>query len=52
MVSTPFNVERARLVKADEGLDKLRTAADSTVVLDNNRLLEFVPNLPLTKRSP
>ena len=49
MVSTPFNVERARLVKADEGLDKLRVKADSTVVLDNNRLLEFVPNLPINQ---
>ena len=49
MVSTPFNVERARLIKADEGLDKLRIKADSTVVLDNNRLLEFVPNLPINQ---
>jgi len=49
MVSTPFNVERARLVKADEGLDKLRVTADSTVVLDNNRLLEFVPSLPINQ---
>lgn len=49
MVSTPFNVERARLIKADEGLDKLRVKADSTVVLDNNRLLEFVPNLPINQ---
>ncbi len=49
MVSTPFNVERARLIKADEGLDKLRMKADSTVVLDNNRLLEFVPNLPINQ---
>jgi len=49
MVSTPFNVERARLVKADEGLDRLRVKADSTVVLDNNRLLEFVPNLPINQ---
>lgn len=49
MVSTPFNVERARLVKADEGLDKLRKKADSVVVLDNNRLLEFVPNLPINQ---
>jgi len=49
MVSTPFNVERARLVKADEGLDNLRIKADSTVVLDNNRLLEFVPNLPINQ---
>jgi cell division protein FtsZ len=49
MVSTPFNVERARLIKADEGLDQLRIKADSTVVLDNNRLLEFVPNLPINQ---
>jgi len=49
MVSTPFNVERARLIKADEGLDQLRLKADSTVVLDNNRLLEFVPNLPINQ---
>jgi cell division protein FtsZ len=49
MVSTPFNVERARLIKADEGLDTLRIKADSTVVLDNNKLLEFVPNLPINQ---
>ena len=49
MVSTPFNVERARLIKADEGLDELRLKADSVVVLDNNRLLEFVPNLPINQ---
>ena len=49
MVSTPFNVERARLIKADEGLDRLRVVADSTVVLDNNKLLEFVPNLPINQ---
>ena len=48
MVSTPFNVERARTVKAEEGLEKLRNEADSIIVLDNNRLLDYVPNLPLT----
>ncbi len=47
MVSTPFNVERARLGKADEGIDKLRKIADTVVILDNNRLLQFVPNLPV-----
>jgi cell division protein FtsZ len=49
MVSTPFNVERARTVKAEEGLEKLRNAADSIIVLDNNRLLDYVPNLPVGK---
>ncbi|MFD1567531.1 cell division protein FtsZ, partial [Halolamina litorea] len=33
MVSTPFNVERARTVKAEEGLDKLEDEADSIIVL-------------------
>jgi cell division protein FtsZ len=47
MVSTPFNVERARLIKAEEGLEDLRRDADTVIVLDNNRLLEFVPNLPI-----
>ncbi|WP_349256733.1 cell division protein FtsZ [Methanocella sp.] len=47
MVSTPFKVERARLVKAEEGIADLRSAADTVIVLDNNRLLEYVPNLPL-----
>jgi cell division protein FtsZ len=49
MVSTPFNVERARTVKAEEGLERLREEADSIIVLDNNRLLEYVPNLPIGK---
>jgi len=49
MVSTPFNVERARTVKAEEGLEKLRDTADSIIVLDNNRLLDYVPNLPIGK---
>jgi len=47
MVSTPFKVERARLVKAEEGIAELRAAADTVIVMDNNRLLEYVPNLPL-----
>jgi len=47
MVSTPFRVERARLLKAEEGLENLRKAADTVIVLDNNRLLEYVPNLPI-----
>lgn len=49
MVSTPFNVERARTVKAEEGLEELRNEADSIIVLDNNRLLDYVPNLPVGK---
>ncbi len=49
MVSTPFNVERARTVKAEEGIQQLRFEADSVIALDSNRLLDYVPNLPIGK---
>ena len=47
MVSTPFKVERARTLRAEEGIAALAAAADTVILLDNNRLLEMVPNLPL-----
>ncbi len=47
MVTTPFKVERARGIKAEEGLEDLRKAADTVIVLDNERLLDFVPHLPI-----
>ncbi len=47
VATTPFEVERARYQKARTGLEKFRKMADSVIVLDNNRLLEFVPNLPI-----
>ncbi len=49
MVQTPFKVERARMSKAEEGLRDLKKHADTVVVLDNNKLLEYVPNLPIEK---
>lgn len=47
MVTYPFRMERARLLKADAGIDKLRKVADTVVIIDNNRLVELVPNLPI-----
>jgi cell division protein FtsZ len=47
MVSYPFQVEKARLIRAEEGLETLASHSDSVIVLDNNRLKNFVPNLPL-----
>lgn len=47
MVTTPFHIERARVLVAEEGLENLKETADTLIVLDNNRLLECVPNLPL-----
>ncbi len=47
MVTYPFTLERARTIKAEEGIETLRKIADTVVVIDNNRLVELVPNLPI-----
>ncbi len=47
MVQTPFKMERARIEKAKEGLEELKEYADTVIVLDNNKLVEYVPNLPI-----
>lgn len=49
IVTFPFKLERARLEKAREGIDRLRKVADTVIVVDNNKLVEYVPNLPLDK---
>jgi cell division protein FtsZ len=49
MVTYPFALERARVVKAEEGINKLRNTADSVIILDNNRLVQIVPNLPMNQ---
>ncbi|HOW05334.1 MAG TPA: cell division protein FtsZ, partial [Methanospirillum hungatei] len=46
MVSYPFDVEKARLIRAEDGLEAMSKACDSVILLDNNRLKSFVPNLP------
>ncbi|MEK6941402.1 MAG: cell division protein FtsZ [archaeon] len=47
IVTYPFALEKARLIKAEEGIENLRQATDTVVVIDNNRLVELVPNLPI-----
>jgi cell division protein FtsZ len=50
IVSTPFDFELdSGKKRATEGIEKLRKIADSLIILDNNRLIKFVPNLPLKK---
>jgi cell division protein FtsZ len=46
MVTTPFHLEKARIYVAEEGLEALRGYADTSIVMDNNRLLECAPHLP------
>lgn len=47
VVTIPFNTEIGRIEKAKEGLNLLKQYADTLVVIDNNRLLEIAPNLPI-----
>jgi len=47
IVTYPFSLERARLKKAEKGIEALRAACDTVVIIDNNRLVEYVPNLPM-----
>lgn len=47
LVTLPFDIEKSRLHTAFRGISKLRERAHSTIILDNNRLLEIVPKLPV-----
>jgi cell division protein FtsZ len=47
VVTLPFKTEMGRLPKAQNGLKNLRKFADTVVVLDNNKLLEIAPDLPI-----
>jgi cell division protein FtsZ len=46
-VTMPFNIERARIEKAEFGLEQLRKHADTVIVIDNNRLVQIAGNLPI-----
>jgi len=47
LATTPFRAERGRMSNARAGIQRLRGCSDSLIVLDNNRLLDLVPNLPV-----
>ncbi len=49
MVTFPFAIEKARIKKAQAGIAKMADFCDTVVVIDNNRLYKYVPNLPIDK---
>jgi cell division protein FtsZ len=49
IVTYPFSLERARTEKANWGLEQLKKSSDTVVVIDNNRLVSYVPNLPMNQ---
>jgi len=46
-VTMPFKIERARVDKAEFGLQQLRQVCDTVIVIDNNRLVQIAGNLPI-----
>ena len=46
VVTLPFDVETARMAVAKKGLSRLKDACDTSVVIDNNRLVKIAGNLP------
>jgi len=46
-VTMPFKIERARVDKAEFGLQQLRDVSDTVIVIDNNRLVNIAGNLPV-----
>jgi cell division protein FtsZ len=48
VVTLPFRVEgHVRMENAEAGLARLREAADTTIVIPNDKLLEIAPTLPI-----
>lgn len=47
VVTMPFDIEKARIDKAEFGLQQLREVSDTVMVIDNNRLTKIAGNLPL-----
>jgi cell division protein FtsZ len=47
VVTMPFETERARIEKAEFGLQQLRETTDTVIVIDNNRLVDVAGNLPI-----
>lgn len=45
----PFKLERARRVKAKDGIKNLAKSADSVILMENDRLVKLVPNLPMNE---
>jgi len=46
-VTTPFRIEKGRIDYATVALNEMRRACDTVVVIDNNKLMELVPQHPI-----
>lgn len=49
VVTTPFRIERGRIEYAANALTEMRRQCDTVVVIDNNKLMQLVPHLPINE---
>ena len=47
VVTMPWDCEKARIDKAEFGLQELRDVTDTVIVIDNNKLTDIAGNLPM-----
>lgn len=47
VVTMPFEAEKSRIDKAEFGLQELREAVDTCIVIDNNKLVDIAGSLPI-----
>jgi len=49
VVTTPFRIEKGRIEYAANALTEMRRQCDTVVVIDNNKLMQLVPQLPINE---
>jgi cell division protein FtsZ len=49
VVTTPFRIEKGRMKNALHALNELRRECDTIVVIDNNKLMQLVPQMPINE---
>ena len=49
VVTMPFRIEKGRIQYATRALDKMRKQCDTVVVIDNNKLTQLDPQLPISE---
>lgn len=49
VVTTPFRIEKGRIEYAALALNEMRRHCDTVVVIDNNKLMQLVPQLPINE---
>jgi len=49
VVTTPFRIEKGRMQFANNALTEMRRQCDTVVVIDNNKLMQLVPQLPISE---